>query len=583
MEFTSAVAAEDSRALSTETRAPTRIPPSGESSRKRGKRAALTTLPPTAENTRHQYYSPDRPITNTGPFDYLLDWDRDGSGDNDILDWDQEDWDHDEEAEEGEDANGDADADESRDTLEEGIEGGNYLAPVRDLDAEEETLETMCQQSLPRPGKVPRDEVAKIINESIEAFTNKYYPGKVQAEISGKKKQKSNDPFQLWEEAEALGRRQKLIQQYKFDVEYFEQSLDRVGEVIWKFPNNSIKDVRKKCNNLEAHVENLQEAQWYLSIYESDRKEESEADDSSDTRSDFRSWVSHHPQHVEVIDVGSSPEPSDHEDGDKITSDGNVSAGVLDHQDKSVIFEGGAPAVATNADTFRSSPTIRGPGFCTGSMIHASIDLDEGPSLIAARPAVKPQGNKPEIASVQTVTHWDMKDLVNAQDRKRIIQRMVLQMSADREITRVRIRAVRKENILKEIRAYINMLCENRTRIQGVLPQDLRKIEAITNFFLCWWFAEDCFTNPPSADWLQVLAANLDDCDDLDTFYHWMWHILHSTFSEDALKNPEAPSKGEIVVISDSEGEDMRPAPSSSRNSQVRGDKGVRNDVMVID
>ncbi|KAJ4354055.1 uncharacterized protein N0V89_005788 [Didymosphaeria variabile] len=499
------------------------------------------------------------PSANGDAFDHLLHWDRE-EGDT-IVEWDQEGWSEDDEEEDDEDEG--AASIHAVDGEVESIANG---LEYNSLDAEEVAIRQLHQHSRERAGKVPKEVVIGIINESIEAFMNEWSPSKIN-EIAPESKEQSLDPIRLWEDGEALNRRGELIEKYKFEVRLFENKLDRLAEEICKIPQKSEKQTRQHCRNLEMHVHNLEAAKWYLSIYELPPADTGDGSDHEQHRIPAtQGSTSGHD--AEVIDLGSSPESSQHGD------------------EREMLVDAEEPAVTqctlANPSTMTSDLTaprtlelVRLKSTVTESEGVSPIDPDGASVSPAARHAEsrsrksqKGRGSRPEIASILTVSGWDMQDLVAAKDRKRIIMKVMLGMSREeRAMIHKRIRALKKANLLKEISTCIDMLYRKEQKMLGVLPSDLPKIMGMTSFFLCWWLADDYMRKTPSDQQLHELVTGLHQCDDLSTFYDWVYFILNRNFSEEAFRNAQAPSQEEIIVISDDD--ESKSAKSLSRKEQT--------------
>ncbi|KAF2446414.1 hypothetical protein P171DRAFT_330542, partial [Karstenula rhodostoma CBS 690.94] len=365
----------------------------------------------------------------------------------------------------------------------------------------------ITQQPHLKTGKVSMETVIRIINESMEAFANEWSPIK-HLELAPDYDEQSFDPTRLWEDAEALGRRDGLVEKYRFEIQLYESKLDTLAAEICKIPQNSEKQVRQHCRNLEMHVHNLEAAKWFLSIYKLPPAE-----------SEIGGAEEHHPnitqgparRHaVEVIDLGSSPESSEYGEDREM---------IVDAEEEATIEESAIDVV---------DPCLQMPQ--------------------------KPRGNRPEKASILTVSGWNMRDLVAIKDSKRVVMKVMLDMSRqEREMIHRRIRVLKKSNLLKEISTCIDMLYRKEQKMLGVLPSDLPKIRAVTNFFLCWWFADNYMYKIPTDEQLHELATELHQSDDLELFYDFVHYILHKTFSEEAFQNAHAPSKEETIVISDDE------------------------------
>ncbi|KAF1971784.1 hypothetical protein BU23DRAFT_555621 [Bimuria novae-zelandiae CBS 107.79] len=706
------------------------------SSRKHKKRAVLTTVVADPKFPLTPLVPRQTATSSTaGLFDYLSRWQETVSNEDNVIEWDKEGWD--EGLEEDEDEDDDDDDLEQLHSPSADADATNDQFVYNGLDAEEASIRQARCQARDRPRKVALEKVVKIINGSIETFVDQWTPGKG-SELTGKEKERVFDPMYLCEEAEARSRRQELIEKYRFEIEYFKDRLDRLSDEICNLPNSSEKDIRQQCKNLEVHAHNLEEAKWYLSVYELPPL----GNDNQDT--DREEPVRQDPQ-SEVIDLGSSPESSNNEEtkmdlDDKpsikpllcswpgctkrfeenwklkrhivIHSDArpyicpacNYSAKRKDYlhlhlqtthgwtrdearrlaqaaaetaavvsnlyprDDRELIVDAEQPgsnemsmkspgvdtqsavtaherpscgyetkrkeglqhhiereherngtATGTNTAVVNKVSTghhrsdiemdlhsashvpisayparelviTRKPSSLSESEIMVSIEPDA--ALFSPTAAPRPQrpqkahGSRPEIASIFTISKWSMEDLIASKDRKRIIMKVFLDMNQqEREMIRSRIKAVRKANLLREIRDCINMIYQKEERILGVLTSDLPKIKAVTSFFLCWWLAGNYMNKAPTDEQLHELVSELSERDDLETFYHWVHLLLHKTFTEEAFRNAHAPSEEEVIVISDDE---RPPAPSSHRKVQAKRPRPAQRvpppqDVILLD
>ncbi|KAK7180805.1 hypothetical protein PSPO01_13085 [Paraphaeosphaeria sporulosa] len=541
-----------------------------------------------AERAEERYTLPvtASPTSSRNPYEHLLHWDRD-DGDK-IVEWDKESWGQsdDEEEEDDDEATHVRDTMEDEDTSE-GIE-------YNDLDAAESAIRQSTQQSHRKVGKVPEESVIKVINESMETFANKWSPAK-DLELVSNADEQSLDPIRLWEDAEALGRREALVEKYKFDIQLYESKLDTLAAEICKIPQSSEMQVRHHCRNLEMHVHNLERTKWFLSIYglppAASEHGSTEEQHANMTPGPAR-------QHFEVIDLGSSSESSDGDDREmlvnaeeQVTGDKAINAaGTMrkPHPETDPELIVGQISAATPDVTTPRTPTLtRLWNLTPEPEIISSIESNGNLlSSVARNPSSRsqlqqPLRNRPEVASILTVSSWNMEDLVATMDRKRVIMKVMLDMgSQEREMIHNRIRALKKSNLLKEISTCIDMLFHNEQKMLGVLPSDLPKIRTITNFFLCWWFADNYMYKLPTEEQLHELATELYQTDDLELFYDWVHYILHKTFSEEAFRNAHAPSKEEVIVISDDEDQAIK-SPPAQRKSQSKRVQSRRKTVIL--
>lgn len=583
---------------------------------KRQERAALTNVS-TGQSVSHTpHVSSAEERTPVGEdYSYLLRW-RGTESDDEVVDWNKEGWDNSVDEDKGVEEDEDEcdsihEAHFTRDNEDIAVDNGFGYDQL-----EEQALAIrQARQKDGRRRKVPEGTVVNIINESMESFAEQWYPGK-DSELTGIEKVQAFDPVHLWEEAEKHGRRDFLIERYQSDIEYFEHRLDILAAEICKL-QSSEKHIKERCKNLEVHVQNLEEAKWFLSIYAIPPE-----DDEPDKES-------------EIIDLGSTSESSQHEDdGEKLVdvekvltepietkeehvqkSHGNIQEVLVEkevfvrpersqHPDHTSKW-GGNPPISkdtrsgappkNSVDMAFNNTTPGRAGLREARPIEFTrlTNLNSEPQIVSSVEMTvpykapvpnrsnrvpmsqvlrMPHGDRPEVASIFTISHWSMADLVASKDRKRITMKIFLQISSEeRQMIRTRIQAVKKSNLIREINDYIDMLIRGERRLLGVLPLDLPKVRIITHFFLSWWFADDYIRRTPVNDKLLELTSDLnDDSEDLRTFYDWVYYILHKTFTEEAFRRAHEPSQEEVIIISDDDEEAPSTAPRSQRQSAIK-------------
>ncbi|KAF2637796.1 hypothetical protein P280DRAFT_377279, partial [Massarina eburnea CBS 473.64] len=338
--------------------------------------------------------------------------------------------------------------------------------------------------------KLSRENIVEVINECIEEFSTKWWPGKNQNASY------TTDPKLLWEKAEKEGRRLFLVENHKATLKYLQSRLDAIGDAIAASDNTTEKEFRAFCATLEGTVEQIEEAEWLLSIYELEPEEE---DSGINTQTD-------QPRKSIVIDLGSD-------------SDSESSGDEMDIDN--------------------TAPTAVTPGSMNGRALPRSI-----PDRLA---------DKPGLSSITSVSRWDWNTLVAKRDRPRIVMKILHEVSSeDREMIRTRLNELRKQTLLKEIRYCVHMFIRGEAKIPGVLPRDLAKVVTCTKFFLCWWLADNYFKKTAPEWRLEELSQCLESgSEDIGIFYDWVRYILANTFSKEALRKPFAPSQAEIITISD--------------------------------
>lgn len=119
-----------------------------------------------------------------------------------------------------------------------------------------------------------------------------------------------------------------------------------------------------------------------------------------------------------------------------------------------------------------------------------------------------PLGDAPEHSSIATVSRWSWSQLIDTQDRKRIVSKAIHDLSSEeREIMRQRLQKVGRANMSREIPVCVSMLSHGDKRLPGILPQDLPKIVTFTKVFLCGRLCGNYMVEDPSEDRLEELAG----------------------------------------------------------------------------
>ncbi|KAF1832795.1 hypothetical protein BDW02DRAFT_502139 [Decorospora gaudefroyi] len=389
--------------------------------------------------------------------------------------------------------------------------------------------------------KLSKDQVLDIINERIEFYANSWVPNKGVA----REDEVQYDPFTMWEEAEASGKRQELVQKYETNYAYYSHRLDRLCDGIVLFPGSNADQVRRQCGNLEITIDSMELAGWLRDIYKLEPAEDSDEErelDRPDTTKDEPTSQHKFSAHqlkapIQIIDLGSPSEPSE-------IGDGNASP-----------FDRPAEAATQMAGDRLDAP-IR---FSTpDSVIVNSVEppLPDCLSIEHTVPVRKPinHGDEPENASIATVGRWRWTDLAENQDRKRVVSKAIHEMKVqDRELIRNRIRYVGKPSLVKEMGACVEMLRRGESKLQGVLPRDMPKIITFTNLFLSWWFCRN-YTRQQGAsrrDLGELKQCMEDGSAETGIFYDYVSTVMGTTFSPQALQHPERPSQAEIIEISD--------------------------------
>jgi hypothetical protein len=289
-------------------------------------------------------------------------------------------------------------------------------------------------------------------------------------------------------------------------------------------------------------------ADWLRGIYELEPVDDSEDSGSEDDSVPHDGptiqpiTATHRPRpSTEVIDLDSPSESSDIE------------------EDNASPFDHPAAAVAqTVGDRVETPIRFYTPDSIIGDNVEpATPDLPTQPvteRLVPSRTSMDHR-DEPEHASIATVRRWRWSDLIEHQDRKRVVSKAILEMgTGDRGLIRSRIRDVGKAYLVKEIGACVHMLHMGKTRIPGVLQRDMRKVHTFTNLFLSWWFCSNCIKQQPGASKkdLEELADHMNGGSaETGTFYDYVYTVMETTFSPEALQHADRPSEAEIIEISD--------------------------------
>lgn len=532
-----------------------RAPPAADvNNRKRRKIAHLTTTPLPAVQTRPEpdYAALARELESQPAVDGTGDWDH-------LTRWQKDDGEDDDEQ-----------ALEEDDLEDEASYSAHDVAEEDAQDAPNEVEEPQEAQS---KRKMPRDQVIAIINQRIQHFTDTWKPNKG-ASKGGEIHYK---PVSMWEEAEATGERQKLVEKYTTDAAYYRRRLDLLCDEIVKFSGNNADTVRRQCNNLEVTIDSLELAEWLLSIYNLDpvdnSEEEEELHDRSpgeehtlaDRRSQLQSGIHQPKVPVEIIDLG-SPESSQGEHVEVPFKNPIAQrTSFVENWITSNLYHTSSSAVADSVE-----PSMSGPP-------------DLNVALYAAPKSERVQlDNEPEKTSIASVRRWKWIDLVDAQDRKRVVSKALQEMKwDDRETIRNRLKTVGKADMMREIPACIAMLARRETKMQGVLPQDMPKIITFTTLFLCWWLCDNYFRVEPSRWHLEELEQCLvEGSPDPSTFCKYLAKIMTTTFNPDALTYPERPSQTEVIDISS---DDEEPAPKQRKPATQPSQVTRRGSVITLD
>ncbi|KAH9872880.1 hypothetical protein J1614_005274 [Plenodomus biglobosus] len=426
-------------------------------------------------------------------------------------------------------------------------------------DEEDEALRTHQTQAR---CKLDQDEIVSIINESIEHYTNTWEPN------AGIPKEDwiVYEPEKLWKDAENKAQRQTLVRNYEAEVAYYAIGLDMLCNEIMKFPGSNADAVRRQCKNLEMTVNNLELARWLLSIYALSPESDSDDDAHDAEHGDqhyHRNLVSRptgvaqpDPNAAEIVDLGSPPASLTSE------TDGALTPDLAYPRLASEI------AIEHERDRMETETTAVNPPDTPGARI--AMTVEESMPILQGSTEFKPpnnHGDEPEQASLATVRRWDWKTLTDAQDRKRVVSKAIYGLHAThREDIRSRIQLVGRNKMRREMKAYIDMLTNEESRIHGVLPRDLLKIATFSRLFISWVYCDDYFLKEPSRQ--KSLSRDIGDgSSDFEVFFDFLSTIMKTTFGEEALQHPERPSQAEIIEISDDD--DMPTVPKNAEHKAV--------------
>ncbi|PVI07621.1 hypothetical protein DM02DRAFT_285430 [Periconia macrospinosa] len=391
-----------------------------------------------------------------------------------------------------------SDPEESMDDDEEADEDQDEDDSEEEADEDDDdiTEEDAVNPEIPRKGKLSSEEIIRIMNDCIDKYTEDWEPGKDQEEDY------ITDAAILLENAIRSGQQKLLVTKNQAKIDWLRSRLDATGDRIFAEAWSREEALRRQCRALEETVNQLQEAEWLLAIYQSGAVENRPTSSASVP---------------DIIDLGSGSDSSD--DREDIVS-------VHSPEPKS------------------ARPTIEE---------FVESDLQPTPT----RPITVISDN-PGQASIRSISEWDWESLIEKKDRKRIVMKVINEMSVEkREMIRTRINNVRKHDLVAEIPACINMFRQSggtNMKMRGVLPRDLPKIMAFTRLFLCWWLAGNYFDTDAKEWRMEDLAEALDGgSQDRNIFYDWVRHVFNNTFSLESCSKPFAPSQAEIIVISDDE------------------------------
>lgn len=420
------------------------------------------------------------------------------------------------------------------------------------------------QQQQVRRGKLISEEITAIINERIEHYTNSWYLNKGIEEED----MIEDNPDNIWDEAHATGKRLSLVQKHNFETAEFTARLDRICEEIMKVPGSNAEKIRQQCRNLETTIDNLQRAEYFLSIYSLEPifdKEDNAGAGEDEPLPHVR------PPHAKNITATTQVAPTI---TDIEVDSGAIDTGFDDHAVNNNLFT--SPIVAKYfAQIHRRNST--------DSVLGNTMDLADSIEPVTVKAAAEARGqladvpisnssrsgDEPQEASIASIRRWEWQELIDTQDRKRVVSKAVYELPTNaREAVRERLKTVGKPNIIQEILACISMLLRGEKRMRGVLDRDLGKIVTFTRLFSCWWFCDNYTTRElPKQGLKEAVECINDGARDLAVLCSYVDKIMSTSFSPQALQEPDRPSQAEIVCISS---DDNEPPPRTQRTTATQ-------------
>lgn len=442
-------------------------------------------------------------------------------------------------------------------------------------DAEEPKLDNR----LPGRNKVSQDQIVDVINERIKYFTDTWTPNKG----IPREEEVLYDVESMWTEAEEAGQRTQLIAKHEADLVYLRARLDSLCEEILYCPHANMTSVRHRCNNLEVTINSMELAEWLLSIYKLEPESESESEDQDAPGYDHHDGQNIANPHagvvpgpreipVEIFDLGSPQSSYSKDDRDSLVS-----------VHSPINIAENTPEAEATSHNFRT-PNRHVVQTIETSNLARRETYSRDHTLRSA--SVSTNNDEPERASIATVRRWKWADLIDTQDRKRVVSKAVYELDIeDREMIRNRLGVVGAGSMQKEMHTCIGMMSRGEHKMQGVLPRDLPKVITFTSLFLSWWLCENCVEIKPESWRLKELADCLQDgSPDPGRFCDYLSMIMTTTYSQEALLYPNRPSQAEIIEISDDE-DNMKPSSETveQHGNAWNGAKGSQHDVIMID
>ncbi|KAF2263913.1 hypothetical protein CC78DRAFT_544613 [Lojkania enalia] len=384
-------------------------------------------------------------------------------------------------------------------------------------DGENEKAGETPPNAPPQVRSLSEDQIVDVINESIDEYTTQWHDTILRKQLC-----KAN---KMWRAVEAEGRRTQRVAEKARNIRYYEARLNIIGDELLKFSWACVEELRAQCKSLQGSVENLEQERWEHSIYGQ-------------------------PYAPPLIE---SPRPnidkasiSSGEDRDKeYDEDSPISA---DYESEGAI-EGDQFVIK---DPPTESRTIVDLGDGSSETEEEGEEDEEDEENIILLENEEP--DRPENASFAAVAKWKLQNLIDKSDRKRLIMKIIQNMSEDeRDILRARI-SVRRQDLLNEIPWCIHMMITGQKKMPGVLPKDHNKVIIWTKLFLSWWLCDN-YINKNASTWhLEELEECLNKgCRDPGVFHDWVMKIMGRTFKKGSYNRKRfvVPPTAEIVVIDD--------------------------------
>ncbi|KAF2736945.1 hypothetical protein EJ04DRAFT_510674 [Polyplosphaeria fusca] len=332
------------------------------------------------------------------------------------------------------------------------------------------------------------------------------------------------------------------------NTKLIQNHLDRMCEEILHVNYRSEDRFRKQCEILQVTVENLQQAKFDHSIYAQDTEPEhvdvimsnatyfKDNDSEEDEDEDEESIIEGSPTQDDVDFIDDTPHPvrevihldsSSDEDGPEHMEIDDERLRPNQNQNSQ------RPVVTASVEAHPTAPLVW-PA------------LDE----ISSQPQERGRlDDRPEEASFVTVSGWDWNNLVDSQDRKRIVLKVLREMTEEeRDIIRVRLQ-IRRQGLLNELAACTRMMSNKSQRMPGVMPDDTFKVVMWTKLFLSWWLGDNYMKKQPDQEQLRELLACLrTSMRDPEIFHGWVVHAMENTFRKGSYNWKAGPPPAAVII-----------------------------------